>query len=101
MSFFLSHSGSRLSMAMITMLVMPERRLASTHFSSCPITFALHTAVSTSRSTATFFTTSQSCWLSSTSQLMGHCDCGGAMWSRARVPLGTRDGLQSYGLPPV
>ena len=76
--FFSSHSGSRLSMAMITMLVMPERRLASTHFSSCPITFELHTAVSTSRSTATFFTTSHRAWLSSWSQLTGHADPGGA-----------------------
>ena len=31
----------------LTMFVMPERRLASTHFSSWPMTLALHTAVIT------------------------------------------------------
>ena len=86
---------------MITMLVMPERRFASTHFSSWPMTLALHTAVSTSRCTAVLRSTAHSGPLSSTSQLVGHSASAGAIRSSARVPRGTWDGAQSYGLPPV
>ena len=91
--------GSRSSMATISMS-MPARRFDSTHLSSWPITFELHTATSTSRRTAVFRSTSHSS--SRPSQFCGHSDASGATtWSSGRVPRASGDGSHRYSLPPA